>query len=113
MQFLKTLFWVVVAVILVVFGANNWEPVSLRLWSDIMIETKLPIMMALCFLSGLVPVLVWHRASKWSLKRRLAKIEAALAYEQTGRFPERLDNEPQDLTPAPAAAPMAVPPGVA
>jgi uncharacterized membrane protein YciS (DUF1049 family) len=113
MQFLKTLFWVVVAVILVVFGANNWEPVSLRLWSDISIETKLPVLMALCFLLGLVPLFAWHRASKWSLQRKLTKIEAALAYEQTGRLPERLDNEAQDLTPAPAAAPMAVPPGVA
>lgn len=113
MQFLKTLFWVVVAVIAVVFGANNWTPVSIRLWSDIQLETMLPVLMLGAFLAGLIPLLLWHRASKWTLQRRLGKVEAALAQEQAYRLPESSGSATSNLAPAPSSAPMAVPPGVA
>jgi len=116
MQFLKTLFWVMLAVIAVAFAANNWTIVPIKLWGETSLETKLPVVIFASFLLGLVPLLLWHHASKWLLRRKLSRLEAALAVEQATRPNDRLDpldNDTSDLTPAPSAAPMAVPPGVA
>ena len=35
MQFLKTLFWVVVAIALTLFASYKWRPVTLNLWSGL------------------------------------------------------------------------------
>jgi uncharacterized integral membrane protein len=113
MQFLRTLFWVILAVIAVVFAANNWTPVNILLWSDVAVETKLPVLMFGAFLIGLLPLLLWHRATRWTMRRKLTKVETALAQEQASRNMTTTVASGADLTPAPASTPMAVPPGVA
>ena len=42
MQFLKTLFWVALAVILVLFASVNWTPVTIKLWGGLEADVKLP-----------------------------------------------------------------------
>jgi uncharacterized integral membrane protein len=71
MQFLKTLFWVALAVILVLFATRNWNPVTLNLWGGLQADVKLPVLVFAAFLLGFLPMLVLHRAKLWSLKRRL------------------------------------------
>ena len=71
MQFLRTLFWVVLAVLAVIFAFNNWEVVTIRLWSDIVVDSPLPILLLITFLIGFLPGLVLHRATRWTLRRRL------------------------------------------
>ena len=51
MRFLKTLLWVTVIVGLVVFATNNWQPVSLRLWGGLRLDTKLPALVLAAFLA--------------------------------------------------------------
>ena len=75
MQFLKTLFWVALAVILVLFASVNWDTVTLDLWGGLQADVKLPILVLAAFLLGFVPMLVVHRARLWSLKRRLEILE--------------------------------------
>ena len=75
MQFLKTLFWVVVAVFLAILGTRNWHDVTLRLWGDILVDIKLPVLVLLVFLLGLVPTWLVLRARMWALKRRLEPFE--------------------------------------
>jgi len=70
MQFLKTLFWVVVAVLLVVFASNNWVLVPVKL-GDIVVDVKLPVLVVTAFLIGFLPTLIVYRARLWSLNRRL------------------------------------------
>ncbi len=77
MQFIKTLFWVILAVILVVFAVNNWSPTSVLIWEDIRIDTKLPVLVIGAFLLGFVPLWLIHRASRWRLNRRIKTLEAA------------------------------------
>ncbi|GAB5481721.1 MAG: hypothetical protein Pars92KO_14780 [Parasphingorhabdus sp.] len=77
MQFIKTLFWVILAVILVVFAVNNWSPTSVLIWQDIRIDTKLPVLVIGAFLLGFVPLWILHRTSKWRLNRRIKTLEAA------------------------------------
>jgi putative membrane protein len=79
MQFLRTLFWVVVAVIAVIFSVRNWTPVTIHLWGGIDADVKLPVMLAAAFALGLVPMFIVYRATRWRLKRRLETVERALA----------------------------------
>ena len=55
MQFLKTLFWVLVAVVAVLFAFRNWTPVTLNLWGDIQADIKIPILLLIVFLLGFLP----------------------------------------------------------
>ncbi len=75
MQFLKTLFWVVLAVILVLFAKANWEMVTLRLWGGLEADVKLPVLLFVFFLIGFVPTFLLYRARLWALKRRIEPIE--------------------------------------
>jgi uncharacterized integral membrane protein len=70
MQFLKTLFWVVVAVILVLFSYANWEAVTLNLWGGLQADVKKPLLIIIGFLLGFLPTFLIYRARLWALKRR-------------------------------------------
>lgn len=75
MNFLKTLFWVVLAVWLAIFANRNWNDVTLNLWSNLQADVKLPILLVLLFLLGFVPPFLILRGRIWALKRRLAVAE--------------------------------------
>jgi uncharacterized integral membrane protein len=79
MQFLKTLFWIVLTVIAVAFAFKNWTPVEVLLWGNIVVEVKLPILLLVAFLIGLVPMFILHRATRWRLRRRLENVQRALS----------------------------------
>ncbi|MBV9843021.1 MAG: DUF1049 domain-containing protein [Sphingomonadaceae bacterium] len=95
MQFLKTLCWVVIAVVAVVFAMRNWTMVPVSLWGGLELDVKLPVLLLLAFLLGLLPTFVLHRATRWSLRRRLESAERSAAEL---RAPE----------PVPAQAPVAL-----
>ena len=71
MQFLKTLFWVVLAVVLVLFAHANWTMVTIRLWGGLEADVKMPVLVIGAFLLGFLPTLILYRTRIWSLKRRL------------------------------------------
>ena len=70
MQFLKTLFWVILAVLMVVFAINNWVVVPIKL-GDIIADVNLPLLILGAFLLGFLPTLIVYRARLWALNRRL------------------------------------------
>jgi putative membrane protein len=71
MQFLKTLFWVILAVVLVLFASANWQPVTVNLWGNLQADVKLPLLVITAFLLGFLPTLIVYRTRLWSLQRRL------------------------------------------
>ena len=71
MQFLKTLFWVVLAVVMVLFARDNWHVVPVNLWAGLVADIKLPVLVLIAWLIGFLPVFIIYRARIWSLKRRL------------------------------------------
>jgi uncharacterized integral membrane protein len=71
MQFLKTLFWVLLAVFIALFASRNWSDVTLNLWGDIQVDIKIPVLLAVMFLAGFLPIFLVHRARLWTLKRRI------------------------------------------
>jgi len=109
MQFLKTLFWVILAVVAVIFSLGNWTPVTLKLWGDVQVDSKLPVLLFGAFLLGLLPTFVLHRATRWRLKKRLETTERAL---NDARGVPAAPPEERGPIP-PGSVPSAVPPGVA
>ena len=94
MQFLKTLFWVLVAVIVVLFATRNWASVTLSLWGDIQADIKIPILLLLFFLIGFLPTWLIMRAKLWTFRRRLEVLERPRAAPVTG--PEIEEQEPAE-----------------
>ncbi|MEO5973506.1 MAG: lipopolysaccharide assembly protein LapA domain-containing protein [Sphingomicrobium sp.] len=87
MQFLRTLFWVVIAVFLAILATRNWQDVTLDLWGDMQADIKLPILLLVVFLLGLLPPFLIMRARVWRLRRRLDSLER---------------QQPAEVQPAPA-----------
>lgn len=83
MQFLRTLFWVVLAVFLAIMAVSNWSDVTLNLWGNLQVDIKIPLLIAIVFLAGFLPPFFILRGKVWSLKRRLA---------MHSRSPETLPN---------------------
>ena len=79
MHFLKTLFWVVIAVFLAILASRNWHDVTLSLWGDIQADVKLPFLLLLTFLVGFLPPYFVMRSRVWSLRRKLALAERPAA----------------------------------
>ena len=79
MNFLRTLFWVVLAVSLAIFGSRNWIDVTLSLWGNIQAEVKLPFLLLLTFLAGFLPPYFLMRSRLWHLRRKLALAERPAA----------------------------------
>jgi len=82
MQVLRTIFWVLLAVVLVLFAVNNWTPVQVRIWEDLVLDTKLAALVIAAFLAGLVPMWLIHRTVRWRLGRRIATLETSLAAQR-------------------------------
>lgn len=96
MQFLRTVFWVVLAVVAVIFAFNNWVVVSVHLWGDLILDSPLPVLLFATFLIGLIPGLLLHRATRWNLGRKLDA--ATRAFGTTDATPPSLPAE-QPITP--------------
>ena len=95
MQFLKTLFWVLIAVIVALFGSRNWSDVTLNLWGDIQADVKLPVLMVAVFLIGFLPTWLILRARIWSMRRRIDAMERnRLASLPAGPVPAAAEEEP-------------------
>jgi lipopolysaccharide assembly protein A len=75
MRFLSTLFWVLLAVVVVLFASRNWSDVTLNLWGDIQADVKIPILLLIVFLIGFLPPWLVMRARIWSHRRRVEALE--------------------------------------
>ena len=75
MQFLKTLFWVLLAVLLALLATRNWFDVTLNLWGDLQADIKAPVLLGLIFLLGFLPPFLIMRARLWAMRRRLEGLE--------------------------------------
>jgi len=95
MQIVRTIVWVLLLVALLLFSINNWNPVEVKIWEGLVLETKVPALVVIAFLLGLVPMWLMHRVSQWYFKRRLGSLENAAA--RAAAMPP---------APAPAAEPL-------
>lgn len=77
MQIVRTIVWVLIFVALLAFSFFNWDPVEVTLWENLILETKVPALVIVSFLLGLIPMWAYHRSVKWSLNRRIRSLENA------------------------------------
>ena len=77
MQIIRTIVWVLLLVALLLFSAFNWKPVEVKIWEGLILETKIPALVIVSFLLGLVPMWLLSRAQKFALNRRISSLETA------------------------------------
>lgn len=70
MKFLKTLLWVMIAVLLAILAARNWRDVTIHLWGDLLVDIKIPVLLTLMFLAGFLPLWLANRFRRWGESRR-------------------------------------------
>lgn len=70
MKFLKTLLWVIIAVLVGILGARNWRDVTINLWGDLLVDIKIPVLLLIMFLIGFLPTWLIYRARGWRGARR-------------------------------------------
>ncbi len=92
MQFLKTLFWIALTVVLVLFAKANWNAVSLKLWGGLEADVKLPVLVLAAFLLGFLPTFIVYRTRLWSLGRRHEPATVSVAPMRPAPSPVVVDN---------------------
>ena len=76
MQIIRTVIWVLLLVALLAFSWANWDPnVTVKIWDNLVIDTKIPAIVIVSFLIGFVPMWLLHRGNGWRLKRRIDTLE--------------------------------------
>jgi len=112
MQIVRTIVWVLLLVALLLFSINNWNPVEVKIWEGLVLETKVPALVVIAFLLGLVPMWLMHRVSQWYYKRRLGSLENAARTAALAPAPvpvpaaEPLPEEPRIDAPATEPDPL-------
>ncbi len=98
MKIVRTIVWVLLLVALLIFSINNWNPVEVKIWEGLVLETKIPALVVVAFLIGLVPMWLLYRAASWNYERRLSSLESAARASAMAQ-----------AAPPPAPAPVAAP----
>lgn len=77
MQFLKILFWSLLAFVAAVFTFGNWTNVTVQLFGGLVAEVNLPLLLLATFLLGFVPTLIYQHWVRFRLRQRLTAAERA------------------------------------
>jgi putative membrane protein len=116
MQFLKILFWCLLAFVAAIFTIGNWTTVPIHLWAGLIADVNLPLLLFVTFLAGLVPTMIYYSTIRWRLRNQLSTSERAMSDLRTTltlpAAPLTPDAEPGALAvvaPPPADAPPASP----
>ncbi|MFN3989001.1 MAG: LapA family protein [Erythrobacter sp.] len=88
MAVIRTIAWILLVCGLLTFSFYNWRPVEVTIWENLVLETKVPVVLVLAFLAGFVPLFAYHLSVKWALKRRIRSLENSLKMLATNRRSE-------------------------
>jgi uncharacterized integral membrane protein len=75
MQIVRTIVWVLLLVALLLFSINNWQDVEVKIWENLILQTKLPALVIASFLLGLLPMWLLHKGTRWRFNRRINALE--------------------------------------
>lgn len=109
MQIVRTILWVLLFAALMFFSFFNWKEVEVQIWTNLVLETKVPALVVVSFLLGMVPTWLLHRGTKWQLKRRIRTLEEAARIPQVAATPPAApaahSHHPHSDSPEPLARP--------
>lgn len=91
MRVIRAIVWTVLIIALVLFSVTNWTTVTVTIWDDLVWETRLPALVILSFLAGLLPMWLLHIAGKWRLRRRITALEAVARQPSAALSSTQLD----------------------
>ena len=97
MQFLRTLFWVIVAVAMLVFAVQNNGVVTVNLWGGLQADVKLWLLALGPLLAGFLPTWIFGRVSLWRQRQ-----QASAAAQRALETPTYEARQPQAAFPAAA-----------
>lgn len=80
MQFLRTLFWVIVAVAMLIFAVQNNESTTINLWGGLQADIKKWLLALGPLVIGFLPTWIFGRISLWR-QRKAASAAAQRAME--------------------------------
>lgn len=75
MQIVRTVLWILLFLGLLAFSIANWKPVEVTIWENLIVETKVPALVIVSFLLGMIPTWLFLRGTKWRLNRRIKTLE--------------------------------------
>jgi uncharacterized integral membrane protein len=87
-KILRTIVWVLAALGFLIFAIYNWKPVELTLWQNLVLETRVPVLVLLAFAGGFLPLWAYHLSVKWGLNRRIRALENSLKHTALARHHE-------------------------
>ncbi len=79
LQIVRTIVWAIIVSALAVFAYANWFRIDVTIWSNVVLNTPLPMIILTSFLAGLLPMWIFHRAARWRMKRRINLLETSQA----------------------------------
>ena len=109
MQFLKILFWCLLAFLAAIFTIGNWTNVQIKLWGGLIAEVNLPLLLLVVFLLGLLPTMAYYHTVRWRLRQRLTTAQNAI---ETLRGTTTIAPPRPVAVSEPVFAPVAIPPAV-
>ena len=90
MQIVRTIVWVLLLFALLAFSFFNWKPVEVQIWSNIVLETKLPALVIVAFLLGLIPMWLIHHQVAHDAPRRALEAATTRMAAPRAMLPRRL-----------------------
>lgn len=100
MRFLKTIFWVTLAAVAIIFSYYNWSDAEVVLWGNKSWYTKLPVPVIMSFFLGLVPALLLQRTTRWTLTRKIETMERSMADIRAAALSQQRATPPEIGVPA-------------
>ena len=83
MQAIRTIVWVVIAIILTIFAVFNAQPVTIVLWPGKYADMPLSLLIIFVFLLGFLPPFLLNLGNRWRLGRRINQQEQTIAQLQS------------------------------
>ncbi len=110
MQILRTIIWIAVLIAIVAFTLGNFDRATeVRIWPGLVWDTRVPAIVIVSFLLGLLPMWLYHRGSKWSLNRRIRSLENAVKSNALAQRHEPVAKTQADAPASPVQAPTPTP----
>ena len=71
MQTMRTIIWVIMAVILTIFAVANSQTVAVSVWPGFVAELPLSILIIMVFMLGFLPAFILSVGNRWRLGRQI------------------------------------------
>ena len=79
MQTVRTLIWVIFAVLLTAFVFTNFTIVEVNLYGFGVVDWPLALVIVVAFLLGFLPMLLLYRTAKWTAHRKIKQQDDTIA----------------------------------